>query len=94
MKLAQEMRLITDTTIAKRIEEENKKIIDTIRSLAANGFHYVIYPTTKLSNSFITYLEKEGFKLYGRLNLNEAWSRTYSTEDILFPLYNEIMIMW
>lgn len=93
MTLAQEMRLITDTAITKRIEAENRKIIDTIKLLAENGFHYVTYPTTKLSNVFITYLEKEGFKLYGRLNLNEAWSRTYSTEDI-FPTYNEIMIMW
>ena len=93
MKLAQEMRLITDTAIAKRIEEENKKNIDTMKSLAASGFHYVIYPTTKLSNSFIIYLEKEQFKLYGRLNSTKPWRRTYSTEDI-FPTYNEIMIMW
>jgi len=93
MKLAQEMRLITDTAITKRIEEENRKIIDTMRSLAENGFHYVTYPTTKLSNSLITYLEKQEFKLYGRLNPNKPWHRTYSTEDI-FPTYNEIMIMW
>ena len=91
--LAQELREITDNAIMKRIEAENRKIIDTMKSLAENGIHYVTYPTTRLSNVFIVYLQKEGFKLYGRCNNNEAWYSTYPEEDV-FPTYNEIMIMW
>lgn len=91
--LAQELREITDNAIIKKIEAENRKIIDTMKSLAENGIHYVTYPTTRLSDAFIVYLQKEGLKLYGRCNNNEAWCYT-SPEETIFPTYNEIMIMW
>ena len=93
MTLAQKLQQITDSTIAHGIEEKNQKILNDMEILAQHGKHYITYPITDLSNDFITYLDKEGLRLYGRANSEEDWVRTYP-QNFMFPIYNEIMIVW
>ena len=93
MMLAEKLRAIAYNAINTRIEEENQSILQAMNAAAEKGERYVIYPSTKLSNSFLVYLEKQGLRLFGRLNDKEAWTHVYTTDDVL-PTYNEFMITW
>lgn len=91
--LSKELRDITDRIFIERVEKENKEIIEQMYEAAEAEKSFVIYPSIALSNDLITYLNMQGFKLYGRCSNEEAWRRTYPQDDS-FPAYNYIMITW
>lgn len=94
MALAEELREITDEVINHRIEAANLQILNEMKELAMNGLCSVRYSRTKLSDEFIHYLAKEGFKLYGQRDENSAWLNFYLGENATIPKYNEFMIKW
>lgn len=93
MTLAEELRETTDRVIRDKIEATNLQILDEMKELAMSGLCSTRYSRTKLSDEFIHYLVKEGFKLYG-LRGDGVWLNFYPGENATIPKYDEIMIRW
>ena len=91
--LSKELRDITDRVFINRVENANKVIIEQLYEAAEKELSEVIYPKILVSQDFIVYLNNQGFKVYGRRNLNDSWHRIWSSDDYL-SVYSDILIKW